>query len=374
MFFIIGIFITVFLTLLLLIKKNKSRADKILMLWLVLILITQLFNYFSLTKAIYQYPYLLGITLMMPVMLGVFLYLYVKEITGNRLDNNWITLLHFVPTLLLVLLAIPFYMLTGTEKIYVFENDGEGFEWYSMIHISVVTLSGLTYSIWSLLIINRYQKSIKDKFSNTDKKELQWLRLLSIGFAMIWVLAAFFDEVVIYSAVSVFVLCIAVFGINQLSIFNSNTDFQDNVDNQPTSGTVKQSTKTTSKEAIKSEKYAKSGLSEEMASEIYTNLKGLMEDSSYYKNEELTLLELSKHIKTHPNHLSQVINEMEGMNFYNYINSLRINEFIKLASLPENKKYTMISLAYDCGFSTKSTFNKHFKTQTGKTPTEFFKA
>ena len=47
-------------------------------------------------------------------------------------------------------------------------------------------------------------------------------------------------------------------------------------------------------------------------------------------------------------------------------------EFIKLASLPENKKYTMISLAYDCGFSTKSTFNKHFKVNTGKTPTDFF--
>ena len=65
-------------------------------------------------------------------------------------------------------------------------------------------------------------------------------------------------------------------------------------------------------------------------------------------------------------------NEMEGKNFYNFINSLRIKEFIKIASLPENKKYTMISLAYDCGFSTKSTFNKHFKLQTGKTPTQFF--
>ena len=42
--------------------------------------------------------------------------------------------------------------------------------------------------------------------------------------------------------------------------------------------------------------------------------------------------------------------------------------------ISDNKKYTMISLAYDCGFSTKSTFNKHFKLNTGKTPTEFFNA
>jgi len=97
-----------------------------------------------------------------------------------------------------------------------------------------------------------------------------------------------------------------------------------------------------------------------------------MEEKSFFKNEELTLVELSKILDAHPNHLSQVINEMEGKNFYNYINALRIEEFIKIASLPENKKYTMISLAYDCGFSTKSTFNKHFKLQTGKTPTGFF--
>ncbi len=92
----------------------------------------------------------------------------------------------------------------------------------------------------------------------------------------------------------------------------------------------------------------------------------------YTKSDNLTLTELAKSLDVHPNHLSQVINEKEEKNFYNYINSLRIKAFIKLASLPENKKYTMISLAYDCGFSTKSTFNKHFKAHTGKTPTEFF--
>ena len=99
-----------------------------------------------------------------------------------------------------------------------------------------------------------------------------------------------------------------------------------------------------------------------------------MNEHSLYKNKDITLAELSRQIDTHPNYLSQVINEKEGKNFYNYINSIRINEFIKIASLPENKKYTMISLAYDCGFSTKSTFNKHFKLVTGKTPTEFFKS
>ena len=372
MFFIVGIFIAVFLILLLLIKKNKSRADKILIIWLILISVNQLFHYFTFTKAIYQYPHLLGIDLAMPVALGVFLYLYVMEITGNKLKNKYKTLLHFIPTLLLVLLAIPFYKLTGSEKIYAFENDAPGFEWYIMIQSSVIAISGLAYSIWSLVIIHRYQKRIKERFSNTDKKELQWLRLLSMGFAIIWVLSIFFDNVIIFSGVVVFVLCIAIFGINQLNIFNTNIRSDETPNVQPIIKTTTQNIKTVSKDTIKTEKYAKSGLNEEMASKMYSDLKKTMHDNSLYKNEDLTLVELSKKVQAHPNHLSQVINEMEGKNFYNYINSLRINEFIKLASLPENKKYTMISLAYDCGFSTKSTFNKHFKLNTGKTPTEFF--
>ncbi|MEH6536781.1 MAG: helix-turn-helix domain-containing protein [Psychroserpens sp.] len=372
MFFIVGIFIAIFLSLLLLLKKNKSRADKILVIWLIFISINQILRYFAFIEYFYEHPHWLGVELGLPVLHGVLLYFYVIEITGNTIKKNSIAFLHFLPTIILILLAIPFYQLTGEGKVFVYQNDGEGFEWYTVIEVSVITISGLTYSIWSLVIINRYQKIIKDRFSNTDKKELQWLRLLSIGFGIIWILAIFFDSNIIYSAVVILVLFMGFFGINQLNIFYSNIDAVGNSDKEISAENQKSNTKNTSKESASIGKYAKSGLHENMASQIYTKLQGLMADNSFYKNEELTLVELSKNLKVHPNHLSQVINEMEGKNFYNYINALRINEFIKMASLPENKKYTMISLAYDCGFSTKSTFNKHFKLQTGKTPTEFF--
>ena len=374
MFFIIGIFIAVFLSLLLLIKKNKSRADKILVIWLVFISINQILRYFTVSGYFFEHPHWLGLELALPVLHGILLYFYVIEITGNAIQNKGLILLHFIPTLFLVLLAIPFYQITGEEKVYVFQNDGKGFEWYLIIQASIIAISGLAYSIWSLVIINRHQKKIKERFSNTDKKELQWLKYLAIGNGIIFILSVFFSNEIIYTAVVILVLFIGFFGINQLNIFYSNIVPETNSEKQTVSKSQKVIKDDLLIENTTSEKYAKSGLNEDMASQIYTKLKVLMEDNSYYKNEELTLVELSKSLKVHPNHLSQVINEMEGKNFYNYINSLRINEFIKLARLPENKKYTMISLAYDCGFSTKSTFNKHFKLQTGKTPTEFFKS
>jgi len=110
-----------------------------------------------------------------------------------------------------------------------------------------------------------------------------------------------------------------------------------------------------------------------MSAKIYDSLNQLMTKESLFNQNNITLTDLAKHLKIHPNHLSQVINEKEQKIFYHYINGLRIKEFIRLAALPENKKYTLLSLAYECGFNSKSTFNKHFKGNTGKTPTEYFK-
>ena len=372
MFFIIGTFIAVFLSLLLLIKKNKSRADNILVLLLLIISVSQVFNYLNTTEIIYLYPNWLGFEFGLPVLIGLFLYFYVREVTGNPLNNIPRILLHLLPTILVYLLAIPFYILSGDEKIDVFKNNGIGFEWYVKINNLVIVFSGLAYAIWSLILIKNHRIKIQNTFSNTDKKELNWLRILTIGFGLIWIASAFFSNVIIFTIVAVVVLIIAVFGINQLSIFNSTIVLEKVSEEENTNS--KQVGKVVSKSKTTSEKYEKSGLNEEMASQIYNNLNTLVKENAIYKKEELTLVELAKQLSVHPNNLSQVINEMEGKNFYNYINALRIKEFIKLASLPENKKYTMISLAYDCGFSTKSTFNKHFKLQTGKTPTEFFNA
>ncbi len=372
MFFIIGIFIAAFLVLLLLIKKNKSRADKILVAWLFLICIHQALNYFLYTGEAYEYPHWLGVQFSMPVLHGVLLYFYVMEITGNKLKKRWTVLLHLIPALSLVILAIPFYRLSGEQKIDVFQNEGAGFEWYITYLSILIPLSGLVYSVWSLIVIRNYQLKIQNRFSNTDKKELQWLKYLSFGYAIIWVLAIFFDSEIIFTAVVVLVLFIGFFGINQLSIFYSTVEPVQDLGKETISKAIK--TNNPNKESVHpiNEKYAKSGLNEDMASEIYTNLNRMMEDSASFKDENLTLVGLSQRLDVHPNHLSQVINAMESKNFYNYINSLRIKAFIKLASLPENKKYTMISLAYDCGFGTKSTFNKHFKLHTGKTPTDYF--
>ena len=74
----------------------------------------------------------------------------------------------------------------------------------------------------------------------------------------------------------------------------------------------------------------------------------------------------------HPNYLSQVINQRENKNFYDFVNTYRVAEFKRLISMPRNQHLTLLSVAFDCGFNSKSSFNRYFKKATGQTPSEYF--
>lgn len=366
MFFILGICIAFFLEFLLLLKKKKSGADKVLASWLLLMAVHQALFYHHITGATYEIPHLLGVLMPLPILHGVLLYFYVLEVTGKKIRTK-IRFVHLIPYFSLILLLIPFYSLSAEEKIYIFKNEGIGFEWFMLIHQVSMIISGIAYTIWTLLLIRNHKKNIQSTFSNTDKKELQWLRYLSIGLGLIWVVAVFFDEQIIFSCIVVFVLFIGFFGINQMNIFTTTI-----IPNDEEKYSISQKGKRISNSTEK-KRYLKSGLNEVMADQIYAKLNELMPQKHLYKKENLTLSDLAKQLDVHPNHLSQVINEKEEKNFYNYINSLRIKEFIRLASEQENEKFTLMSLAHECGFNSKSTFNKHFKAYTQKTPSEFFK-
>ena len=85
----------------------------------------------------------------------------------------------------------------------------------------------------------------------------------------------------------------------------------------------------------------------------------------------MTLGDLAKLLGVHPNHLSQVINSQTKKSFYDLINERRIQEFILRAKLSGNKQYKLVGLAFDCGFNSKASFNRNFKKNTGKTPSDY---
>ena len=97
-------------------------------------------------------------------------------------------------------------------------------------------------------------------------------------------------------------------------------------------------------------------------------LKVYINKNKSYLDPQLSLSGLAKDIDIHPNKLSFIINEKTGNNFNEFINSFRLEHFKEIANDPEFKNITILGLAYESGFNSKSVFNSYFKKITGKTP------
>ena len=98
-----------------------------------------------------------------------------------------------------------------------------------------------------------------------------------------------------------------------------------------------------------------------------------MRNQKPYLNPKLTLSELSKLTTIPPHKISQVINRNLGMNFYKFINLQRIKKFNVEVLLKKNEHLTIVSIAEDCGFTSKTSFNRTYKSLTGITPSEYMK-
>jgi len=75
----------------------------------------------------------------------------------------------------------------------------------------------------------------------------------------------------------------------------------------------------------------------------------------------------------HPNQLSWLLNESIGKNFSEFVNHYRVKAFKENANAPKNSHLSLLGLAYDSGFNSKTVFNTYFKKETGLTPKQFLK-
>ncbi|MCD2424820.1 helix-turn-helix domain-containing protein [Niabella pedocola] len=373
--YLTGIIITFFLSSLLLTKKRKTGADYILAAWLFLLGLHLFLFYTVLTKRYLEWPFLLGLGIPLPLAHGPFLYLYTAALTNQfPPKNRWFW--HFLPFLALYICLSGFLSLPGIHKIYVYEHEGRGYETETVYIFTAIILSGITYIFLSLLLLKKHRKRILEQYADTEKINLNWLRYLIAGIGIIWAIVIWGDEAAIYTVVVFFILFIGYFGIKQVGILNSPEETVLPPAAAQITGPDLLETPETAPTAIPkaaNKKYQKSRLGPDALEKIQADLKQLMEKERLYTDPELTLSRLSERLQVHPNILSQVINTTGDQNFYDYINTLRVAAFLELLADSSNKKYTLLSLAFECGFNSKASFNRNFKKCMGITPTEYQK-
>jgi AraC-like DNA-binding protein len=361
MLYLSGIIITFFLAVLLISKKDKSKADVILANWLCLIGVHLQLFYLHFSGKYVHFSYLLGLEIPMPLVHGPFLYLYIRSLTYPS-QQSYKSLLHFLPALLAYASLVPFLLLSSKQKIIVYQQNGLGFEVQTTTIFISIVLSGIIYLVLSWHQLNQHKKSIKHRFLLTEKVNIRWILYLIYGIAAIWAVVILGNDALTFALVTVYVIVLGYLGIKQGNVFSSYTLSYASIqfDAAHVINVVQ--------ERIK---YQKSALKEDDATKIHVQLKSLMKTEKLFKNPELTLGDLAERLGVHQNTLSQVINSFEQKHFYDYINELRIEEFKELVLMEESQKYTLLSLAFDCGFNSKTTFNRTFKKLVGMSPKDY---
>lgn len=287
--------------------------------------------------------------------IGPALYFYTKSITDNDFQFSKKHLIHFVPLVLeFIFYRTSIYRL-GADGLY--QTPSHPYTKFYLAEQWLGILSITLYTIVSIVILFRYQNWLKQHFSNLENKSLHWLKLPIIIYAAFWIgwmILTEIDRFVFDSTLRntyflpTFVgLAVVTYWIGFKGYLKARAE---------TSGY--------SSKKIKSEDNSHNP-------EWAEKITKVMESKKPYLDAELDLTKLSELVDINPKQVSHTINRSFSKNFYEYVNSYRVEAFKQRVAKPENKKLTLLGLAFDCGFKSKSTFNDVFKKTTGTTPSQY---
>ncbi|MCR9063946.1 MAG: helix-turn-helix domain-containing protein [Cytophagales bacterium] len=364
-------------------QSNNTDANKWLLLTIGLssfsILFYVLSNY---NNAVQSFPKILFLSDFVLFLYAPLYYFYLRKLLFNarHLPSRWY--LHFIPFLVQVLVYLPFFLQSDKGMLEKIMNQE-----YTLVIIFLATgLAGLIWNIyyWNLFrkSINAYSEQYQTNFS--FEQNLSYLNTVSIiQFICLAVWAMFFlvfglsqisdfDTVtlqenfidLIWLAFSVITYFLGYFAIHQPETFKaepSNISIFDDILE------TKVSQKILEVETEKSEAESKATLEP-----IIKDLEKNLIENKPYINPKLSLSELAQQINTQPHLLSKAINEHYQKNFFDLINGYRIDEFKRLAHQSKYQHLTLLALAFEVGFNSKTAFNRSFKKITGITPKEYF--
>lgn len=120
-------------------------------------------------------------------------------------------------------------------------------------------------------------------------------------------------------------------------------------------------------------KYKRSSLNAEETARYYKQLLDLIDKEAPFLKPNLGLRDLAHMLELHPNKLSELLNDKIGKNFSEFINYYRVEHFKDLVILPKNSHLSLLGIAYESGFNSKTSFNTFFKKETGMTPKAYLK-
>ncbi len=349
-------------------RKNKTVSHSILGAWL-LVTALELWVFYVDRNGLYQmYPQFIGTRENFLLLHPPLLYLYVRSLVAKGFQKR--LLVHLIPFLVFFIINFfTFYILPSSAKLELYNKALDIEIGWLIITIQLVVLGYVFSYLWVSY------RGLKRNSERTEKKDMMsnltanWTLKLVIGYLIAWSIVAVltmytlaFDvnieaQVLKDLSLSFFVLFIiscSILGLKQTYLF---ADLPEGVRVFVPGSNGK--------------RYSKSGLSIKDAEELGKKLDLLMQESKPYLNSKVSLAHLAESLGTSTNHLSQVINEQKESNFADYMNAYRIDTFKAMLNSEAYGHYSILGIALECGFNSKSSFNNVFKKHTGLTPSQY---
>lgn len=311
---------------------------------------------------------------------GPLLYLYVR---GFKERITWKKAWpHFVFFLVCIPLAIIDYSVVGSKYPPASQIPKEAVRHFLlMLPISLRLIQRIVYYFLSRNALNAYQKSILHLFSDTSRISLNWVRWLINGYLCLIIMTlllyplmlvypAYFNFWILLSGalVSVYIYLAAFRGSTQSSLWQLQPHVKKEVVEEEMAHAEKIELQHAGKD---NSRPRKAGLNQTQITGLAEKIVVLLEKEKLYQEPDLTLQQLAGRLESTIHHLSQAINDGLGKNFYDLVNGYRVEEAKRLLLDPKNSSFTILSVGFEAGFNSKTTFNTVFKKFTGQTPTEY---
>lgn len=361
-----GLFLSVYLF-----SKPENRTANKWLAFLLTFISLHLIEYAAdITGITLQYPIFIAITYPLLFCIGPLYYIYCRCLLDKSYKTTFKTILHFLPSLIVLLLMMPFYSMSGEAKINFMSGLAQGgimkIPTGQLVFMGVHVAQTVAYVFASFKFIGKKKEALKDFFSNVFVvKKIEWLNVFSLYFSIYLLL--YFIVVVLLTFINSYqvqldyvlllITSISIYAIGYSAISNPEI------------------LKTIPEFDLQSSELHKftpvdTSRNPNRFPELKEKLIQYMDSNKPYLKSDLKISELANSFSVPAYHLSQLINEEFFVNFYDFINKYRVEEAKKLL-IEDTRNYKILAIAYEVGFNSKATFNRVFKKFTDLTPSEF---
>lgn len=298
------------------------------------------------------------------LLIGPVLYFCIQSLLNSQFQLVRKDALHFLPAGLYLLYSLVVFIVDKwvLDEFY-FYADGQDKDldfWYQMAGL----LSMLFYLFMSLKDYRRYRNRTVQEVSYADEIAFKWVEHFMLAFGFILLLRILFfilnPEWGEFGSKYWYYLCFSM-----LLLYISIAGYAHSV---KTSGSVNFAS--TYLPILEPEEE----LTEHEAPDLLEwkhKIIALFAEQQAYKNPSLTLTDVANALGTNRNMISRVINQEFDINFNDFVNQKRVEAIIKQLNQGAHISNTLLSIALDCGFNSKTTFNRAFKKETSITPKQF---